>query len=45
MHKVIEEKVVDGFFYFFVYVSVCLFDVGNGVEGVCGVFCVNNVQR
>lgn len=40
MHKVTKERVVDGFFCFLVHVSACLFEVGNGVEGVCGVFCV-----
>jgi hypothetical protein len=45
MHKVIEERVVDGFLYFLVYVNVCLFDVSNGVEGICGVLCVSNGQR
>jgi hypothetical protein len=37
--------VADGCFYILVVMSVCLFDAGNGVEGVCGVLCVNNVQR
>jgi hypothetical protein len=45
MHKVTKERVVDGFFCFLIYVSVCLFDVENSVEGVCGVLCVSNVQR
>jgi hypothetical protein len=45
MHKVIEERVVDGFSFFCLCECVCLFDVSNGVEGVCGVLCVSNVQR
>jgi hypothetical protein len=30
---------------FVVVMSACLFDSGNGVKGVCGVLCVNNIQR
>ncbi len=43
--KATKERVVDGFFYFLVFVSVCdcLF-VGNHVEGICGVHCMSNVQ-
>jgi hypothetical protein len=40
-----KKRVVDGCFWFLVAMSVCLFDVGNSVEGVCGVLCVSNVQR
>jgi hypothetical protein len=44
MHKVIKGKVVVGFFCFLVDVSVCVC-LMSGVKGVCGVFCVSNVQR
>jgi hypothetical protein len=45
MQKVTKKRVVDGCFYFLVAMSMCLFDVGNSVVGVCDVLCVNNVQR